>query len=223
MTSPIQPTQAEKSAADRAQTFLDWTKVNSTALSIGAAVIVVAAIGFWFYGRNQQIKETNAQRALLNAKQSLTSNNLQLAQTDLKAVYDRYGSTEAGVEAAMLLAQLSYDAGKPQDGISMLEKAAGSGAASRVEPTIRSLQGDGYAQMGKLGEAAKQYQAAAAATPFALEKAYFQAKAARAFQAAGDTAQARQLWTALAEDPTSSAVSEARVRLGELTAAPAKP
>ena len=105
----------------------------------------------------------------------------------------------------------------------MLEKAAGSGAASRVEPTIRSLQGDGYAQMGKLGEAAKQYQAAAAATPFALEKAYFQAKAARAFQAAGDTAQARQLWTALAEDPTSSAVSEARVRLGELTAAPAKP
>lgn len=231
MTSPTttkttQQTQAdkaaEKNAVDHAQTFLDWTTVNSKALTIAAIVIVAAAAGFWFWGRSRQIQEANAQRALLNAKQSLSSGNLPLAQTDLQSVYSRYGSTEAGVEAAMLLATISYDNNKPQDGISLLEKAAGSSAASTVQGTIRNLEGDGYAQMGKLTDAAKQYEQAAGATSFALEKGFYQSKAARAYQAAGDTAKARQIWTALANDQSSSMATEAKVRLGELEAQPAK-
>lgn len=221
MTSPIS-TQEEKTAADHAQTFLDWTKVNSSALAIGGAVVVVAAFIFWFYGRQQQIQAGNAQKALMNAKQSLSSGNMQLAQTDLKAVVDRYSSTEAGVEAAMLLATVAYDNNKPQDGITLLEKASSSSAASTVQPTLKSLEGDGYAQMGKLTDAAKQYEAAAAATTYPTEKGFYQSKAARAYQAAGDTAKARQLWTTLASDPTAAMMSEAKVRLGELTAQPAK-
>jgi len=153
-------TQAEKKAVDHAQTILDWTAINSKALTIGAVVIAVAAVVFWFYGRSRQIQQTNGQRALLNAKQSLSSGNLQLAQTDLQSVYSRYGSTEAGVEAAMILATMSYDNNKPQDGLSLLQKVEGSRAASSVQGTIRSLEGDGYAQMGKLTDAAKQYDAA---------------------------------------------------------------
>ena len=231
MTSPTttKPTQqppadkaAEKSAADHAQTFLDWTTINSKGLTIGAVVILVAAASFWFWGRSRQIQEANAQKALLNAKQSLSSGNLQLAQTDLQSVYSRYGSTEAGVESAMLLATIAYDNNKPQDGIALLEKTVGSRAASTVQGTIRSLEGDGYSQLGKMTDAAKQYQQAAEATTYPLEKGYYQSKAARAYQAAGDTAKARQIWTALANDPNSSMVSEAKVRLGELDAQPAK-
>jgi predicted negative regulator of RcsB-dependent stress response len=220
MTSPTtsSTTQADKSAADRAQTFLDWTRINSMALIIGGAVVVVAAVIFWFYSRNQQIKAFNAQRALFNAKQSLTSGNLQLAQTDLQSVYSKYGSTEAGVEAAMLLATVAYDNNKPQDGITILEKAAGSSAASSVQATIHSLEGDGYAQMGKLADAAKHYETAATAATGASEKGFYQSKAARAYQSAGDTAKARQLWSALASDPSSAMATEAKVRLGELTA-----
>lgn len=231
MTSPTttKPTQqtpadkaAEKSAADHAQTFLDWTTINSKALTIGAVVILVAAAGFWFWGRSRQLQEANGQKALLNAKQSLSSGNLALAQKDLQSVYSSYGSTEAGVESAMLLATIAYDNNKPQDGITLLEKTVGSRAASTVQGTIRSLEGDGYAQLGKLTDAAKQYQQAADATTYPLEKGYYQSKAARAYQAAGDTAKARQIWTALANDPNSSMVSEAKVRLGELDAQPAK-
>src|SRR4051812_4913885 len=141
MTAPTEiPTQAQatKSAEDHAQTFLDWTKINSKALTAGAVIVLVAAGGFWFYQRAQQIQAANAQKALLNAKQSLSAGNLQLAQTDLQSVYARYGSTEAGVEAAMLLAQVNYDAGKVQDGISMLEKVAGSRSGSSVAPSIRN-------------------------------------------------------------------------------------
>jgi predicted negative regulator of RcsB-dependent stress response len=221
MTSPA-TTQADKSAADRAQTFLDWTKINSKALTAGAVIVVVAAAGFWFYQRSEVIKAGNAQKALMNAKQSMGAGNLQLAQTDLQSVYSRYGSTSAGVEAAMLLAQLSYDNGKPQDGVAMLEKVAGSRAAASLVPTLKSLEGDGYAQMGKLTDAAKQYEAASAASGFDVEKGFYKSKAARAYQAAGDTAKARQIWTDLATNPNASMTTEAKVRLGELTAQPAK-
>ncbi|HEY4305911.1 MAG TPA: tetratricopeptide repeat protein [Gemmatimonadaceae bacterium] len=219
--TPIEPTE-RKTAGEHAQTFLDWTTINSKALTIGAAVIVLAAIGFWFWGRSRQIQEANAQRALLNAKQSLSSGNMQLAQTDLQSVYSRYGSTEAGVEAAMLLATISYDNNKPQDGISLLEKTSGSSAAAMVQGTIRSLEGDGYAQMGKLTDAAKQYEQAASATTYPLEKGFYLSKAARAYQAAGDTAKSRQIWTALMNDPASAMATEAKVRLGELEAQTAK-
>ena len=82
-----------------------------------------------------------------------------------------------------------------------------------------ALEGDGYAQLGKSAQAAKQYEAAAAATAYKNEKAFYLAKAGRAYQAGGDTANARKTWSALASDPDAkSMATEARVRLGELTA-----
>jgi len=92
-----------------------------------------------------------------------------------------------------------------------------------VEPTIRSLEGDGYAQMKKLAEAAKAYEQAASSTKFETERAFHLAKAGRAYASAGDTAKARAIWTGLLGDRSAQSMSaEARVRLGELTAKPAK-
>jgi tetratricopeptide (TPR) repeat protein len=153
----------------------------------------------------------------------MTAGNMPLAQKDLQNVYSKYGSTTAGVEAAMLLAQIDYDSGKYQDGISLLQKVAGTGAASGVEATIRSLEGDGYSQMKKLAEAGKAYEQAASATSMEMERAFQLAKAARAYSSGGDTAKARTIWTSLLNDRSAQSMSsEARVRLGELTARPAK-
>src|SRR3954465_14962004 len=113
---------APSAAVDRAQTFVDWTRINAKLLTTGAVVVAVAAAGYWFYLRSTQIQATNAERALLTAKQSMTAGNLPLAQKDLQNVYAKYGSTSAGVQAAMLLAQIDYDSGKYQDGISLLQK-----------------------------------------------------------------------------------------------------
>jgi predicted negative regulator of RcsB-dependent stress response len=215
-------TDADSALANRAQTFLDWTRVNGRLLATGAVVVAVAAAGYWFYMRSRQIQATNAERALLTAKQSMTAGNMPLAQKDLQNVYAKYSSTTAGVEAAMLLAQIDYDTGKFQDGISVLEKVVGSSAASGVESTIRSLEGDGYAQMKKLGEAGKAYEEAANSTKLETERAFQLAKAARAYTSAGDTAKARAIWTGLLNDKSAQSMSaEARVRLGELLAKPA--
>lgn len=211
------------SAANRAQTFVDWTRVNARMLTAGMIVIVVAAAGYWFYMRSRQIQSANAEKALMNAKQSMSAGNLTLAQSDLQKVYSRYESTAAGVEAAILLAQIDFDAHKVQDGISILEKLSGSSAASRVESTIRGLEGDGYMQLGKAIEAAKRYESAADVSSFDTERAFQRSKAGRAYQIAGDTAKARQVWTNMLNDPTAQSMApEARVRLGELTAQVAK-
>ena len=218
MTTP-QTDSFESAAADRAQTFIDWTKLKRGPLVIGAVVVVVALVGFWFFNRLQQTKAAAAERALLQAKQSMSAGNLQLAQSDLQKVYAQYGSTAAGVEAGVLLAQIDYDQGKFQEGITRLDKIGSNGENAA---TILSLKGDGFAQMGKAADAAKAYQDAANATSYENEKAFHQSKAARAFQAAGDTAKARELWTSILNDPKAQTVAaEARVRLGELVAKPA--
>ncbi|HKO16629.1 MAG TPA: tetratricopeptide repeat protein [Gemmatimonadaceae bacterium] len=207
---------------DFGQSITDWVQRNSKVLGVAAVVVVIAAAFFWFYTRSVQIKSENAERSLLTAQQSLASGNTNLARNDLEKVINRYGGTAAGSEAALLLAQLDYQESKYQDGITVLEKAIKGGAAEGSLGSIHSLIADGFAQLGKPGDAAKQYEKAADATIYPNEKAYQQAKAARAFAAAGDTAQARQLWSTLAaDDQVQSVAAEARVRLAELTAKPA--
>ncbi len=207
---------------DVTKTFTEWAQANSRGLIIAAIAVAVVAAGYLFYRKSQQLQEAQAERALLTAKQSIQAGNPQLAQADLDKVYSKYGSTQAGVEAAMLIAQIDFDAGKYQDGITTLEKASGTGPAATIRSTILSLEGDGYSGMGKQADAAKKYEDAAAATNFEMEKAFQIGKAARAYQAAGDVAKARAAWTALANDPRFATMSsEAHVRLGELAAQPA--
>src|SRR5215467_6095502 len=102
-------TDPDGAAADRAQTFLDWTRINAKALIAGAIIVAVAAAGYWFYMRSKQIQAANAEKALSQAKQSMAAGNLALAQSDLQKVFTRWQSTPAGVESAMLLAQIDFD------------------------------------------------------------------------------------------------------------------
>ena len=204
-------------AADRGLDIMEWLQVNSRIVGIGAAVIAVAAAGYWFYTRSQQIKMVNAERSLMQAEQSLQSGNAALATSDLQRVVTRYKGTGAGTQAAMLLAQTDYNAGKYQDGIKALEEIAGKAGGS--EAAVQSLIGDGYSQLSKFSDAAKAYDRAAQAAEFDTERAYYRAKAARSYTTAGNTADAKRLWTELSDDPKAQSVAaEARVRLAELDA-----
>jgi len=208
-------------ASDRGRDFMDWFQINSRYIGIAAAIVAVAAAGYWFYLRSQQIKTVNAERSLMQAEQSLQSGNTALATSDLQRVVTRYKGTGAGTEAAMLLAQTDYNAGKYQDGIKVLEEVSGKAGGS--EASLQSLIGDGYSQLGKPADAAKAYERAAGAAEFDTERAYYRAKAARSYATAGNANDAKRIWSQLATDDKAQAVAaEARVRLAELTAKPAK-
>ena len=222
-TTTISDTSPARSAvaSDRGRDLMDWFQVNSRYVVIAAVVIAVAAAGYWFYMRSQQIKTINAERSLVQAEQSLQSGNTALATSDLQRVVTRYKGTAAGTEAAMLLAQTHYNAGKYQDGVKVLEEVSGKAGGS--EASLQSLIGDGYSQLGKAADAAKAYERAADAAEFDTERAYYRAKAARSFTAAGNVNDAKRIWSQLATDEKAQAVAaEARVRLAELTAKPAK-
>ena len=202
--------------------LMEWIRANSRWVGIGAAIVVLAAGGWWTYTQSKLKKEQNAAQALFMAKQSMAAGNLVLAQSDLTKLVGRYAGTSAGSEGAMILAQIQFDQAKYQEGISVLENAS-KGAPAPMEVQLRSLIGDGYLSMKNAASAAKEFDRAADMASHLLEKANQRAKAGRAYMAAGDTAKARQIWTELAADSkTPSVAAEAKVRLGELTAKVAK-
>ena len=213
MTAPLIETEG--------WSFFDWIQANTRAITIGAAVLAVGAAGFWFYLRSAEIKRSNAERQLNQAKQSLAAGNQALAQSDLQRVASRYKGTPAGAQAAMLLAQVEFGQGKWAEGLRVLDGYTSARAAGPHLAAVWSLSGDGQLGAGKPADAAGAYRKAADATPMGGEKSMYLAKAARTLQAAGNDAEARALWEQIAADPEAPVRSEAQVRLGELTAKPA--
>ena len=220
MTTPTIDAPIEQ---PKAESFLDWFRINSRLVTIASVVVAAAAFGFWFYNRSAVLKAENADRKLLAAKQSLSSGNLPLAQSDLKKVADQYPSTSAGVEAGMLLAQTKLEQGDYQGAVTALKDLAAKNEAGPYATPLRALLGDAYSQLGKYAEAAAEYGRAALATQAPNERAILLAKIGRSETAAGNTAKARQAWESLAnQNDNAGLAAEARVRLGELLATGAK-
>jgi predicted negative regulator of RcsB-dependent stress response len=214
MTNP----ELNELPADDPANILQWLDANRRLLTIAAAVIIVVGGGWWVYNQSRITKETNASKALFLAKQSLNAQNQALAKSDLEKLVARYNGTGSGAEGAMLLAQLDYDQNKYQEGVAVLENAAKS-APQPLESELRGLLGDGYASMKNFKAAASEYEKAADLTDHEIERSNQKARAARAYAAAGDSTKARQLWNDLIDDTKNPSIaSEAKVRLGELTA-----
>jgi predicted negative regulator of RcsB-dependent stress response len=218
MTTSVSPSAPQ---ANRVETFLDWFRINSRIVTIGASVVVVAILVYWFVMRQAANEASSAYRQLQVARQSLGQGNTALAASDLEKVVQRYGDTPAGVQAAMLLAQVNFTRGEHQKGIDVLRRAADDADADD-QASLRALTADGLSQMGKQQEAADAYQQAADAARFDAQRAMYLAARARSLTAAGKSDDARALWSELATNPRYSAVAgEAKVRFGELTAKPA--
>ena len=228
MTSPTTPTidapVSRPKSEPKAESFLDWFRINSKVVTIAAVVVAAAIFGFWFYTRSNVLKAENADRRLLAAKQSLNSGNLPLAQSDLKRVADQYPETSAGAEAGMLLAQVKLEQNDVQGATTTLRELAEKNASGPYAAPIRTLLGDALSQAGKHAEAAAEYERASTLTQGPNERALLLGKIARSYAAAGNAAKARTAWEALANQSDSpSMAAEARVRLGELLATGAKP
>ena len=203
---------------DHAESVTDWARTNAKPLGIAVGVVALAAI-LWVVGnqwRNQRAGAADA--ALSRARQSFAQGNLPLAQTDLRRVVTRFGGSSAGSQATMLLAQAYYEQGKADSGLRVLNDGKPS---SEDRASFEALKAAGLEQQKKYAEAADRYQAAAGLTEAKVAKDRYMADAARTFTEAGKKAEAERIWSALSKDNTSAYSAEARVRLGELTAAPA--
>jgi tetratricopeptide (TPR) repeat protein len=194
---------------------MEWAELHSRLLTIIAVAIIVIAAGAWFYQKAHQARARNASISLGEAQQAVEAGNYALAQSNLDKIVNRYGSTESGRQAQLLLAKVYYEKGQYQQGIQTLQKLVAAND-ELVQAQAYNLMGAGYEQSGKFAEAADAYRKAADAASGTGDRDTFLANAARALTSAGKTAEAKEIWSKLAADPASPANAEARVRLGEL-------
>jgi predicted negative regulator of RcsB-dependent stress response len=201
---------------DSAESLVDWVQTHTRQLGIGAIVVVAVVAGSWVVSRSNATKSAGASRALGEAQRSVASGNLPLAAADLQKLVQRYGSTSAGIQARLLLAQVQFQQGKVAEGMKILDEAGSAGA---LQASLHGLRAGGYEQLGKPLDAAQEYLKASAASSMPSERESYRADAARAYLAGGKKDEALKIWQAIADDPASPLNSEGRLRVGELNAA----
>ena len=219
MTTPGIPSR-QRFAADE-DSVGDWAILHRRELTWALVAVAVILGGFWFYQRSQSIKAQRAESAYFQARQSAAAGNVPLAVSDLRKVVARYEGTRSGTQAALMLAQTLFDQKQFKEGLEVLKKAESS-AADDFRASIHVLEAAGHEELKDYSAAAEQYKLAAQTTAFPVDKAKYQAAAARDYMAAGKPDLAKAIWTELAKDEAHPEAAEARVRLGELTAKPMK-
>lgn len=197
-----------------------WEKHRRNVSIAVVAVVVVGAVG-WFWRASNNLKESRAETAYANAERTFYSGNMQLASSELNRLIMRYGGTHAAVRASMLLAKSHYSLGTHGDGVAQLQRIVGSRAAKPQRAAIHALIAAGLENQGKFDEAASAYQEAASSAGTRIDQDIFKADQARALMSAGKRTEALAIWQALAERDASPLANEARLRVGELSAAPA--
>jgi predicted negative regulator of RcsB-dependent stress response len=206
---------------DRADSFFLWIQAHTRQVAIAGVVLVAVGLGVWLWKQSRVARERNASIDLLSAAQTIQSGNVALAQSDLERLVARYEGTNAASQAAFELANIYYGQGQFDRGIALLQQLARSSGDALVKAMAENGAAAGYEGAGKFADAAGHYRTAADLTRLEDERDIYLANAARAYQAAGNKAEAVAIWRRLAESEGTQA-AEARVRLGELMAEPAK-
>jgi predicted negative regulator of RcsB-dependent stress response len=202
---------------ERVESLVEWLELHSRQLMYGSIGLLVIAGGVWFYKASHARQAESAATALSEAESAMSAGNMPLAQSDLEKLIQRYGSTGAGRQAHVLLAQVHYEKGEFQQGVQELKTVLDDKDAYTAAAAM-SLSGAGLEQAGKLADAAAMYQKAATKATYKVDHDVYLANAARALTLAGKVDDAKKIWAELANDDASPASAEARVRLGELEA-----
>ena len=88
-----------------------WTKKNSRAVVIGLVVVAAAAFAAIYYANYRGQMAQRATTELLEVRQTVGTGDVPAAVAALDGFIDRFGDTEAGAEARLLLAQLHLATG----------------------------------------------------------------------------------------------------------------
>ncbi|MBM3907694.1 MAG: tetratricopeptide repeat protein [Gemmatimonadetes bacterium] len=201
------------------ESLLDTVQLYKKQITATAIVVAVVVGGAFIWRANDARRETQAERAFFDAM-NLVAQRDTGAPTALAKVSQRYNGTSGGIQAALLYAQAKYDEGKFADGRKVLDDAS---APRAFQAGVEALRAAGYEGEQKFDLAGEHYLKAVEKAELSGEKDYLKGEAARALAAAGKRAEAAKLWTELAAKPDSPMASEARIRVGELTATTAKP
>src|SRR5712664_4780733 len=197
--------------------LVGWVKAHRQIASWLGAIVVVGAVLFVWTMSTKRRTEEIASRDLQGARFAFENQNLPLAASELAKVVENYDGTNASEEGRLLLANVRLLQGQPQQGVTVLQDWA-SGAGQAYRSQAYSLLVAAYENLGRFRDAADAYGKASSAARLDFQRAQLLSDAGRAWTSAADTARAIAAYRRIVKDfPKESAVTEAKVRLGELT------
>jgi tetratricopeptide (TPR) repeat protein len=199
--------------------LVQWAKAHKQWVAYGVVALAVVAGFFVWNLLSLRTAERNAGRELEQGRLALASANpnYQFAVSVLSKVVEQYAGTHAAEEASIVLAQAQLAQGKSQQAIDVLKQFAPE-AGRDYQAQAYGLLAAAYENAARARDAADAYQHAADAAQYPFLRAQFLSDAGRAWLAAGDTAKALAAYRTVVEKMDStSALTEVKVRIGELT------
>jgi outer membrane protein assembly factor BamD (BamD/ComL family) len=187
---------------------------------ITAALLVVAAIALvgWFIVASGKRKEEFAARSLNQARAAAEAGNLPLASSELQKLIDAYKGTDAATEAVITLNQVRMVNGQSELAIVGLRDFLATKPPAQYQTPAYGLLGAALENSKRWVEAGNAYTQASNAAEVEYLKAKYLVDAGRAYrQGAKPDEAAKAYRTVLEKYPNAPAMTEAEVRLAELT------
>ena len=202
-------------AGDRA---VEWVTQHGRRITIGAAAVVLLGGGVWFTREARVRKENFASRELSQARTAAGAGNFQLAASDLSRIVSTYGSTPAGQEAMVLLANVRMQQGQTALAVAELQEFLSGSPQREFFAPAAGLLGMALEELGDLSRAADAYQQAADAVGYSMIRSQYLIELGRVAWTAGDTARAAAAYVRVIEENEDdlAAVTEAKFRLAEM-------
>jgi len=215
MATSVAPTSRETTASAPAA---PWYRDRNRQLVAGAIVLALAAAVTWFVVTSGKRKEEFASRSLSQARETAEAGNLPLASSELQKLIQTYKGTDAANEAVITLNQVRLVNGQGELAAVGLRDFLATKPPAKYLAPANGLLGASLENSGKWADAGDAFSRASSAADVEYLKAHYLVDAGRAYRLAGKKDEAAAAYRAVIEKfPKSSSVTEAKVRLAELT------
>jgi outer membrane protein assembly factor BamD (BamD/ComL family) len=216
MATTVEPTRAPK--ATEPPTATPWYRQRQRQIGAGLAILLALAAVAWFVIASGQRKEEFAARSLNQARAAAEAGNLPLASSELQKLISSYQGTDAANEAVITLNQVRMVNGQSQLAAVGLQEFLARNPPAQYRTPAQGLLAAALENSKRWADAGKAYTEASNSAEVEYLKADYLVDAGRAYRMGGKLEEAAAAYrTILQKYPKSTSVTEAQVRLAEIT------
>jgi outer membrane protein assembly factor BamD (BamD/ComL family) len=216
MATTVEPTRAASTAAPAVST--PWYRKRQRHIIAAAALVAAIAAVAWFIVASGKRKEEFAARSLNQARTAAEAGNLPLASSELQRLISAYKGTDAASEAVITLNQVRMINGQNELAVVGLREFLAGNPPEQYRTPAYGLLAAALENAKNWEEAGQAYTQASNTAEVEYLKAQYLVDAGRAYRLGGKLEEAARAYrTILQKYPKSSSVTEAEVRLAEIT------
>lgn len=215
MATTVEPTRTQPAAAP---TSSPWHQNRQRYIAAGVIILAIIALAAWFLVASGRRKEEFAARSLNQARAAAEAGNLPLASSELQKLIAAYKGTDAASEAVITLNQVRMINGQSELAAVGLRDFLNAKPSEQYRTPASGLLAAALENSKRWVEAGNTYTEASNTADVEYLKAKYLVDAGRAFRLGGRAEEAARAYRTLLEKyPKSPSVTEARVRLAEMT------